>query len=75
MKPNSHTHHLGQMRKYVLALMDRDKRDFTRCEYCSKDIVDGRWELHHTRYEGATYKDMMIVCRSCNRLAENVGLA
>lgn len=72
---NSYIHHLtSEMRSYVLALMERDKRDFTTCEYCYKP-TNGKWEIHHTKYEGATYYDLMIVCRSCNRIGENVGLA
>ena len=73
---NSAIHQLNPtMTGYVTALMERDGRDFTKCEYCSKAIPDGKHELHHTKYEGATYYDMMIVCRSCNRIPENKGLA
>lgn len=74
--PNSAIHHLGvDMKRYVEAIMEHEGRDFTTCEYCDKDILNGKYELHHTKYEGATYYDLMIVCRSCNRIPENVGLA
>ena len=63
------------MRAYVLLLLERQGRDFNVCEYCSELIPNGKWELHHTRYDKATLKDIMIVCKSCNRIGVNVGLS
>lgn len=71
---NSSDNALKNMRLYVVALMEEQGRDFTVCEYCDDDITDGNYELHHTKYSGATYYDLMIVCRSCNRIDANVGL-
>ena len=71
---NSTVHHLSQLRPYIIALMRQDKRNFRACELCAKP-TKGNYEIHHTKYEGATYKDLLIVCRSCNRIGENVGLA
>lgn len=62
---------LCNIRPYVLALMRQEGRDFTTCELCSNAIPKGRYDIHHTKYDGATYKDLRIVCRSCNTLKEN----
>ena len=62
------------MRDIVLAMMIEEGRDFTVCEY-KKHRMKGGFEIHHTKYEGATYFDLMIVCGSCNQLAENLLLA
>lgn len=72
---NSHYYWLGQLRPYIIALMEYEGRDFSKCEYCSKYIPNNRYEIHHTKYDGATYYDLMIVCASCNRIPVNVGLA
>lgn len=55
-------------------MIRRDERDFTKCELCGAAIPDGKFDLHHTKYEGAGYKDMLIVCKKCNHAPENVGL-
>ncbi len=60
-----------QMRIIVTAKLKQDGRDFGQCELCPAKIPEGQHQLHHTRYEGATYKDIKIVCRSCNNKAEN----
>jgi hypothetical protein len=73
--PNSRLYMLTpRMRPYVVEILERQGRDFTRCQQCGKDTA-GHPELHHTRYDGATIYDLEIVCRSCNRLAVNRGLA
>jgi len=51
--------------------MKRDGRDFNQCELCPVYIPDGKYEIHHTKYEGATYYDLRIVCSSCNHKPEN----
>lgn len=71
---NSKTNQLGHLKPIIVALMEDQERDFTTCEYCGKHPIN-RYEIHHTKYEGATYYDLMIVCTSCNRISENVGLA
>jgi hypothetical protein len=62
---------IEHLRPYIIAMMKRDGRDFTKCELNGEDIPEGEFILHHTKYDGATYKDMKIVCRSCNNKAEN----
>ena len=71
---NSKLNQVDNLRPYILAMMRSEGRNFTVCEYCHKGIPDGLYELHHTKYNGATYKDIMIVCRSCNRIGINKGL-
>jgi hypothetical protein len=72
--PNSKTFELSYyMRLLVRAMMKRDGRNFKVCELCRKPIT-GKFDLHHTKYEGATYRDLLIVHRRCNLLPENVGL-
>jgi hypothetical protein len=56
---------------HVLFLMKRDGRNFNQCELCPAAIPEGEYEIHHTKYEGATYFDLWIVCRTCNRNSEN----
>jgi hypothetical protein len=63
---------IESLRPYILFLMTRDGRDFTVCELCEDDIDEETFEIHHTRYDGATYYDLRIVCTSCNRKAENL---
>lgn len=62
---------IAHLRPYILYLMEREGRDFTTCELCGDDIEDGRFIIHHTRYEGATYYDLRIVCASCDKQPEN----
>jgi hypothetical protein len=63
---------LSHIRPYVVALMQREGRDFTKCELGGEDIPEGQYEIHHTKYDGATYYDLRIVCRKCNHAPENV---
>lgn len=65
---------LGNLRPIVIALMKSTDRDFNTCEQCNKHIPDGKFDIHHTKYNGATYYDLQIVCRSCNLTGDNVGL-
>jgi hypothetical protein len=58
-------------REIIRAMMKRDGRDFNQCELCPVYIPDGKYEIHHTKYEGATYYDLRIVCSSCNHKPEN----
>ena len=61
------------MRPYVVEILTRWGRDFSKCEQCG-DSTKGRPELHHTRYVGATIHDLEIVCRSCNLTGLNRGI-
>lgn len=74
---NSQDNQLHSIREYVVFLMEQEGRitDNTICEYCLEPCPGNKWEIHHTKYEGATYYDLMVVCRKCNRAPENVGLA
>jgi hypothetical protein len=62
---------ISNLRPYILFLMEQEGRDFTQCELCPAPIPEGEYEIHHTRYDGATYYDLRIVCRSCNHKEEN----
>lgn len=59
-----------QFRDIVVAKMIQDGRDFGWCEV-NNHKIDGRWCIHHTKYEGATYQDLQISCFKCNVLPEN----
>ena len=75
MIPNSKLHHLRQLRPLIEAMMESEGRingNDTLCELCEGIAMP--FEIHHTKYEGATYYDLRVVCRSCNRITENVGL-
>jgi hypothetical protein len=66
---------IEHLRPYILFLMRQDGRNFTRCELDGRKIEEGKYEIHHTKYKGATYHDLRIVCRSCNKKPENMFLA
>lgn len=58
-------------RELIIAMMKRDGRNFAQCELCHAKIPKGKFQLHHTKYEGATYYDLRIVCGKCNLSKEN----
>lgn len=64
---------LGHLRPYIVNMMIDEGRldgsDSAICELCLEWATP--YEIHHTKYEGATYKDLQVVCRSCNRKEEN----
>lgn len=62
---------LDSLRHVIINLMRQEGRDFTKCDLCGGDIPAGKFQLHHTKYDGATYKDLRIVCRACNLSPEN----
>jgi hypothetical protein len=64
-------HQLKQMRHLVVCVLQQQGRDFSKCELCAADIPDGKYDLHHTKYEGATIRDVAIVCRACNLSRQN----
>lgn len=63
-------HH--EMRRIVKALLKSQGRDLTTCESCGKK---GKMTLHHSKYEGATIKDIQVLCFKCNLKEENKFLA
>lgn len=63
---------LAWARPYVIPIFKSQGRDFSKCELCKKKIK--RFDLHHTKYEGATIHDLLIVCHGCNAKSENRGL-
>lgn len=74
--PNSHIYQLGNMRPYIVHMLEQEGRisDYMACEECLKPIDGNKWEIHHTKYAGATYYDLLVVCLSCNRIEANCGL-
>lgn len=74
---NSKDYHLGNLKPLIIALMTEEGRldgsDSAICEQCLEYATP--YEIHHTKYKDATYYDLQVVCRSCNRIAANVGLA
>jgi hypothetical protein len=66
---------IEHLRPYIIHLMQEEGRDFGTCELGGEDIEDGKYEIHHMKYDGATYRDLRIVCRSCNKKPENCLLA
>jgi hypothetical protein len=71
MAGNAKHNQIEHLRPYILFLMRKEGRDFSRCELGNERIENGQYEIHHTKYDGATYYDLRIVCRSCNRKPEN----
>lgn len=59
---------------YVVAIFDMWGKDWHKCELCRKRITGQRGELHHTKYEGATIYDLLIVCHGCNMKEPNLRL-
>jgi len=58
--------------RYIWAIFRYWGWDRSMCQLCGHR---GITELHHTKYDGCTLYDIRIVCRSCNRLSVNCGLA
>lgn len=71
---NSKYNQLDNLRPVIIAMMKEEGRDFEQCEQCLESIPVNKFDIHHTKYEGATYYDLQIVCRSCNLTGDNVGL-
>lgn len=66
---------IGRHFRNLLAnMMVRDGRNLEECEQCFSEIPEGKYQLHHTKYEGATYYDLQIVCQRCNLQTENLCL-
>lgn len=70
-RAKSYDNQLLQLRDIVIGLMKEEGRDFRTCEYCGDAIPAGKFQLHHMKYDGATYHDLMIVCQPCNVRPEN----
>lgn len=62
------------LRWIILAMMKREGRDFTKCELCGDPIPKGKHQIHHTKYDGATYYDLRIVDAKCNMASQNRNL-
>jgi hypothetical protein len=72
---NSANNALLQIRHTVVGILEEQGRDFTKCELCGEKIPEGKFDLHHTKYEGAALDDILIVCRACNTSRANKFLA
>lgn len=69
--------HLGSgvnLRPLIVSLMETQGRNFNICELCNAHIPKGNYNIHHTKYEGATYYDLRIVCRKCDKQPANRNL-
>ena len=64
-----------EMKIIVRAMMKREGRSFQYCEVGKHPIEGKKGDIHHEKYEGATYRDLKIACRKCNNAPENKGLA
>ena len=53
--------------KYLKVLL-KDRLDKGVCELCKKSAI---LKIHHTKYDGATLKDLLAICSSCNNKKEN----
>lgn len=63
-----------RLKPLILAMLKNDGRDFTKCEFCGTDIPKGKYIVHHTKYDGATYHDLRIICFKCDKQPENRNL-
>jgi hypothetical protein len=71
MAGKSKEHNIHPQMSYIIwAMIRRDGRDPAFCELGNHPLV-GRPTLHHTKYEGATYYDLLIACYSCQLKKEN----
>lgn len=61
----------GAFRDAVIFTLKQQGREFDKCEWCGEPFKDGKYQLHHTKYEGATIDDLMIVCQPCNLIPQN----
>lgn len=57
----------------IWAIFDSKGRFKGICEMCGDQLTRKKAEIHHTKYEGAALKDLMIVCHKCNTQSENKG--
>lgn len=62
----------GVMSYYIKECFRRLGIDLKHCKLCGKNIK--RPEFHHTKYDGATIYDLIVVCHRCNMLPENINL-
>jgi hypothetical protein len=69
----SREHQIGDgiFRDIVIQCLKMQGRKFTHCEWCGKEFLYGKWQLHHTKYEGCTIDDLMIICQQCNLIPAN----
>lgn len=62
---------LRQLRHLVVSLMREQGRDVNHCELCDAFIRDGNWELHQTKDDNATFRDLRVVCTTCHTARDN----
>lgn len=65
---------IRMVRPLIINIFEKEGRDFTICEQCLGAIPEGKFEFHHKKYEGATIRDLDIVCHKCNMQSENKNL-
>ena len=61
------------MREILWQLFEHEGRDLYLCEMCG-NRQEVRCVIHHTKYLGATFRDLMLVCQRCNVQKENQNL-
>lgn len=71
MAGKAYENQVANVRPYIVALIAQQGRDFSTCELCGGHIPAGKFVVHHTRYEGATFQDLRIACQSCDKQPEN----
>ena len=59
------------IRFYIRGLLKYWGRDFSICELCQSIIADGKYRLHHAKYDKATIYDIKIACNKCDKQSEN----
>ena len=55
----------------VVYVMKKQGHTFKNCEQCGRSLNEKTYRIHHTKYEGATVKDLQVVCQKCNAQPEN----
>lgn len=54
----------------IRQLFEMEGHDIHVCQQCGKR-QDLPCVIHHTKYQGATFNDLRLVCYGCNNLSEN----
>jgi hypothetical protein len=57
-----------EFRQVVVAVMMERGNDPSVCHFCG---AEGKTQIHHLRYDGATVDDLRFVCQRCNLQPEN----
>ena len=72
-EPRDHILTTNPLYEIILHVLTKRGRDLNKCELCGGSF-NGRPNLHHTKYDGATVDDIRIVCSKCDKQPENKGL-